>query len=117
MSDVWELDGGEWTKIETASGPSARQSSGFAWDSRRGRMIIFGGVDATGFLGDTWAFSDGRWTKLAEASPAGPDARAMGYLAYDRKRDRVVLFGGRKGWPNGDLADTWEFDGTVWRKP
>jgi hypothetical protein len=37
----------------------------------------------------------------------------MGYLAYDRRRDRVVLFGGRRGWPN-DLNDTWEWDGSRW---
>jgi hypothetical protein len=39
----------------------------------------------------------------------------MGYLAYDKARDRVVLFGGRKGWPD-DLADTWEWDGVSWRR-
>ena len=41
---------------------------------------------------------------------------AMGYMAYDRKRDRIVLFGGRKGWPDGDLNDTWEWNGTEWRR-
>jgi hypothetical protein len=41
----------------------------------------------------------------------------MGYLAYDKARDRVVLFGGRNGYPNGDQNDTWEWDGTVWRRP
>jgi hypothetical protein len=40
----------------------------------------------------------------------------MGQLAYDRRRDRVVLFGGRKGWPDGDLNDTWEWDGATWRR-
>jgi hypothetical protein len=40
----------------------------------------------------------------------------MGYLAYDKQRDRIVLFGGRKGWPDGDLNDTWEWDGTSWRQ-
>ena len=89
---------------------------GFVYDSKRGRMILFGGVDAAGFRGDTWAWGDGRWTKLADESPTGPQPRVMGYLAYDRRRDRVVLFGGRKGWPNGDLDDTWEFDGKAWRQ-
>jgi hypothetical protein len=28
----------------------------------------------------------------------------MGYLEYDSNRDGVVLFGGRKGWPDGDHA-------------
>ena len=38
----------------------------------------------------------------------------MGQLAYDAKRDRLVLFGGRAGYPNGDLQDTWEWDGSKW---
>ena len=28
-------------------------------------------------------------------------------------RERVVLFGGRLGWPN-DANDTWEWDGSAW---
>ena len=40
----------------------------------------------------------------------------MGYLAYHRARDRVVLFGGRKGWPDGDLDDTWEGGGSRWSR-
>lgn len=39
----------------------------------------------------------------------------MGYMAYDPRRDRIVLFGGRLGWPN-DSADTWEFDGERWQQ-
>ena len=106
-----------WRKIDHGGDrPSPRHSSGFAYDSKRGRMILFGGVDAKGFRGDTWAWSDNRWTKLVDESPSGPEPRGMGYLAYDKKRDRVVLFGGRKGWPDGDLNDTWEFDGRAWKR-
>jgi hypothetical protein len=83
-----------------------------AYDARRGHMILFGGIGAGGFLGDTWSWDGSRWTRLAET---GPEPRAMGYLAYDKARDRVVLFGGRKGWPD-DLADTWEWDGSRWRR-
>lgn len=34
-------------------------------------------------------------------------------MAYDKAADRTVLFGGRKG-REGDLNDTWLFDGTAW---
>lgn len=112
LGDTWELDGKSWKRI-AIDGPSARNSPGVAYDSRRGRVILFGGSDSTGFKGDTWAYDGTAWTKLAET---GPEPRVMGYVAYDKKRDRVVLFGGRKGWPDGDLNDTWEFDGTSWRK-
>ena len=111
LGDTWEFDGNAWTQRNIA-GPSPRMSPGMTYDSKRGLVILFGGVGATGMLGDTWAYDGTQWTRLAET---GPDARAMGYLAYDRKRDRVVLFGGRKGWPN-DLNDTWEWDGAMWRQ-
>jgi hypothetical protein len=48
-------------------------------------------------------------------SSDGPSKRTMGYLAYDKNRDRIILFGGRLGWPN-DADDSWEWDGTKWIK-
>ena len=33
--------------------------------------------------------------------------------AYDKDRDKIVLFGGRLTWPN-DVNDTWEWDGKQW---
>jgi hypothetical protein len=78
-------------------------------------VIVFGGIGASGPLGDLWAWDGRAWTRLADASPDGPDARSMGYLVYDKKRDRVVLFGGRKEWPT-DLNDTWEWDGSRWSR-
>lgn len=37
-------------------------------------------------------------------------------MTYDQALDRIVLFSGRKGYPNCDLADAWEWDGTKWRR-
>ena len=115
MGDLWEFDGRAWMKIDAANGPSPRHSAGATYDSKRERVIVFGGLGASGMLGDLWAWDGRAWTKLTDASPAGPEPRAMGYIAYDRKRDRVVLFGGRKGWPN-DANDTWEWDGARWSR-
>ena len=42
----------------------------------------------------------------------GPAARVLSGLAYDEKRDVVVLFGGYT--ESGSLADTWEWDGKSW---
>jgi hypothetical protein len=116
LGDVWEFDGRRWSAREFANGPGPRTSPGATYDSKRGVTIIFGGVDGSGFLGDLWAWTGLEWRKLAGASSAGPAPRAMGQLAFDQRRDRVVLFGGRKGWPDGDLNDTWEWDGATWRR-
>lgn len=55
------------------------------------------------------------WKGMEKLADAGPPARVMGYMAYDKERDRVVLFGGRLGWPN-DANDTWEWDGAAWKE-
>jgi hypothetical protein len=116
LGDLWEFDGQRWSAREFANGPSARTSPGAAYDSKRGVTVVFGGVDGTGFLADLWTWNGAEWRKLADASPAGPAPRATGQLVYDDKRDRLVLFGGRNRWPDGDLNDTWEWDGAVWRR-
>jgi hypothetical protein len=112
LGDTWEYDGAAWTE-RPATGPGARNGAGATYDSKRGVVILFGGVGADGFLGDTWSWDGTTWKKLADT---GPEPRGMGYLAYDTNRDRVVLFGGRKGWPDGDLNDTWEWDGAAWKR-
>jgi hypothetical protein len=114
LSDLWEFDGTAWTERQTnGPTPGARFASGVAYDSKRGLVILFGGLTSDGFKGDTWSWDGTEWKQLATT---GPEPRAMGYLAYDKRRDRVVLFGGRKGWPDGDLNDTWEWDGTAWKQ-
>jgi hypothetical protein len=112
LGDTWEYDGTRWTRREGA-GPSPRSAAGMAFDAKRGRVILFGGMGPDGFLSDTWSWDGASWTRLAESGPA---ARAMGYLAYDKARDRVVMFGGRIGWPDGDRNDTWEWDGAAWKE-
>jgi hypothetical protein len=111
LDDTWEFDGTAWKQL-AVTGPGPRMAAGAAFDSKRGLVIVFGGMNPTGMLNDTWAWNGTAWRKLADT---GPEARAMGYLAYDKNRDRVVLFGGRKGWPN-DLNDTWEWNGTTWKR-
>ncbi len=111
FNDTWEFDGQTWKQF-TVPGPSARAAAGAAFDSKRGLVVMFGGMSGGSMLGDTWAWNGTAWRQLSDT---GPEARAMGYLAYDSHRDRIVLFGGRKGWPN-DLNDTWEWDGSSWKQ-
>lgn len=110
LGDTWEYDGGGWHRLDVP-GPAARFSAGATYNSRRGQVVLFGGLGEAGFLGDTWTWDGRAWRQV---DSTGPAPRAMGYVTYDARRDRVVLFGGRKGWPNGDLDDTWEWDGVRW---
>lgn len=91
--------------------PSPRNQPAVAFDSKRGKLVLFGGIDQTGkSLNDTWEWDGSKWETRSPAT--SPPARAAHAVIYDAKRGRVVLFGGQIG-PNA-LSDTWEWDGTTW---
>jgi hypothetical protein len=112
-NDTWRFDGGTstWTRVVTAVSPDARGCHALAYDSARGRVVLFGGHGAGGFLSDTWEFDGTTWTQVAVAT--APLARAFAQMAYDAGRSRTVLFGGYGG---SLLGDTWEYDGATWRR-
>jgi len=89
--------------------PPAMYSVGGAWDVARHRLVIFGGFGNGGYSGVTWLW-DSAWSRL---TGEGPGARNGPVLAYDERRDRIVLFGGDTR-ATGPLGDTWELDGTTW---
>lgn len=55
-------------------------------------------------------------TTLVAAKTSGqlPPPRANASLAYDNINQTVLLFGGVGAAPQGDLNDTWKWDGTGW---
>ncbi len=114
FADTWEWDGDTWVQKTPATSPPARYNLAMAYDSARGRVVLFGGYsyDGTGHrLADTWEWDGDTWAqRTPETSPPARDRHA---LAYDAARQRVVLFG---GWtdPALRLADTWEWDGDSW---
>jgi hypothetical protein len=77
-----------------------------AFDAVLGRVVLFGGADATSTprqLSDVWDWDGTTWTERTPAeSPAGRQDHAV---AYDEARQRLVMFGGQTGWWQ---ADTWE---------
>jgi hypothetical protein len=77
-----------------------------------GLTVMFGGSDPdrqpTGTL---WGWDGSAWRTLATGGPA---PRLHTALAYDDRRDRLVLYGGILG-PDASAADTWEWSGTAWR--
>jgi hypothetical protein len=55
LSDLWEWDGAAWRNATPASAarPSARSSMGLAFDSARGKVMVFGGADGS-WRQDLW---------------------------------------------------------------
>lgn len=57
LNDTWEYDGFDWAQITPTHTPLTREQHGTAYDSARGRVVIFGGIgESTG--DDTWEYID-----------------------------------------------------------
>jgi hypothetical protein len=92
------------------------------YDSKRNRIVLFGGVGAAQSpLGDTWEWDGTNWTEMSP--PVSPAPRTGHAMTFDAARNRTVLFGGY-ACPDADCSgvltvanDTWEWDGTNWTQP
>jgi hypothetical protein len=109
LSDTWEWDGTNWRDRTPAGGPSARYGFGFAYDSARGRAVLFGGSPTTS--AETWEWDGVAWANVTPAA-GSPSARFMTAMAYDAARSRTVLFGGLAG--GAPQGDTFTWNGTGW---
>jgi hypothetical protein len=66
--------------------------------------VLFGGFTGNKVLGDTWGWEGELWSQRQDM---GPSPRYLHGLAYDRHRERSVLFGGVND-KGENLGDTWE---------
>jgi len=95
--DTWALSLAgvpAWTNLTTPGGPTGRSGQRCAYDSARGRMLMFGGYDLD-FVNDTWAFdmATNTWSSIATAGSA-PSPRADQEVVYDPLNDGLVVTGG-----------------------
>jgi hypothetical protein len=115
---TWEWDAQTklWELRQQMGGtrPSPRWGHAMAYDSIRGRTILYGGIDATGgSTSDVWEWDGdaGTWTRRGP----GPTPSRWGHaMVYDEVTGHIVLFGGSYRHPtlgDGDLYDTWDYDG------
>src|SRR5712691_6093193 len=99
-----------WEPESPFGSPPARAFAASAYDSKQNRVVLFGGWNGVGPLGDTWQFDGTAWTNLAPG--VAPPAISNAAMAYDPVRGVSVLFGGATD--TAVNADTWEWDGAVW---
>ena len=111
--ETWLWDGTAWSLLSVIGSPAGGSARPRA-DPERDRVVLFGGngnpPGTPMYLDDTWEWDGTTWTQLQPM--VRPVARAGHLLAYDPRRQRVVLAGGNAA--AGPLADTWEWDGTAW---
>jgi hypothetical protein len=136
LNDTWVLSRAGWQRLDagglTSHGPSARISPSMAYDSARGRVVLFGGrsprVEQAGSfdsliespLNDTWTWDGKRWSDapLTDAVNA-PSPRSGATMVYDDARKELVLFGGFSYATVGTgctTCDTWSWNGKGWRR-
>ncbi|MEA3506023.1 MAG: kelch repeat-containing protein, partial [Elusimicrobiota bacterium] len=78
-----------------------------------GQVLLFGGEDSSGRLGDTWIYdiSSQNWQYQAVS---GPPRRRQAVLYYDSAAGAAILFGGRSG--ETYYNDFWIFENGSWRQ-
>ena len=98
----------DWTQPALTAGLPPRSAMASAYDPVSGRLVLFGGYDASSYKQETWAFDGSGWKRLV--TPVKPSARAGAGMAFDEVSGKLVLFGGFNG---QYLNDTWLFDGST----
>ena len=116
LGQTWAFEGsyttGQWTELKPSLSPPARSNESMAWDDNDNYVVLFGGQNASGALGDTWTFVGGQWTLQSPA--LSPSARAGAAFMYDSTTHNLVLFGGWNPVTKVAYNDTWKYVGGVW---
>lgn len=136
LGDLWEWDGARWLQRvahSTNEGwmktpttpwqpslkdrPVHRFGHMMAYDSSRGRVVLFGGETRAPdgsqiYLRDLWEWDGAGWHLRAMN---GPSPRADAGMTYDVGRKRTILYGGQ--FSAGIMearGAVWEWDGEEW---
>lgn len=117
LNDTWEYDGTRWTQCFPTNSPSPRIRFSMAFDTHRGRVVLFGGATNNGFGGDlytneTWEYDGTNWTQCFPTNT--PAARVHGALFYNPVQRVTTLYGGDTRLSNPRAGDIWTWDGTNW---
>jgi hypothetical protein len=113
LADTWEWDGAQWLLRQPGATPPARYEHRLAFDTVRGRTVLFGGrTGSVGTqLGDTWEWDGSFW--IPRPAMQAPSARYLHGMVYDAQRQRVVMAGGTNLLLT-NAQDAWEWDGSTW---
>ncbi len=110
MNDTWEwsCQTQAWAPVTTNGAPSPRTDVEMAYDPSRGVMVLFGGSDQFGLLGDTWEYDGATATWTQRCAPCSPPPRRFHGMAYTGCGS-VLMHAGEPS-----LEDTWKWDGSTW---
>lgn len=102
---------------ESTAQPEPRNSANLIYHNKLGKVLLLDGFIKEPLTEQIkiWSWEGNNWKLISDK---GPMARTFGGVAYDSKRDKVVLYGGRT-WPTEKMVikeDTWEWDGKNWKQ-
>ncbi len=116
VNETWFWNRRGWTQLRPPSTPQpSRSGASMAYDVTRKSMILFGGsisLMAVNPLDETWAYDGRTWKQRFPKNK--PNKRSGSCMAYHPKSGKLMLFGG--GDRAGFFGDTWEWDGTDWKR-
>ncbi len=127
VGELWQLENGHAEMIGT--GPPPRIAHACAFDSVRGRFVVFGGAgydDGGGSFhplldAAVWEWDGSAWTSIPTTATSyfdDPRHRRDAVMAFDRASSKVVQFGGSRRIGSSWTAqnDTYTWDGIAWTR-
>jgi cysteine-rich repeat protein len=121
-TNMYSYNGAGYT-LNASGGRQAARIAGGAFDvaaAPAGRFVTFGGIinDSCSAFGTevntTWVWTaSGGWVNAMPGT--SPSARDNVSLAYDRIRNRTVMFSGNPR-DGSTVADTWEWNNSTWTR-
>lgn len=110
LSDTWEWNGKSWKKMAEGV-PTARSGAAIAYDSKRRKVVLFGGGIKSGGANETWEWNGKSWREIKSAKT---EPRYNSTMVFDESSGKIVRFGGWDGTKR--VSETWEFDGKTWTR-
>ena len=117
LNDSWAWDGSNWSQLHPSTNPQGGPAFMAHEVARHDVVLVEAITEQSGAStivkgSSTWTWSGSNWTRQHPSS--SPPFELFRSIAYDRSRDRVVLFGGKDVDSNQATNDTWLWDGTNW---
>ena len=109
-NSTWEWDGQDWQEIDSPVSPAGREHHSMAYDEKNGKVMLFGGQNASGTLGDLWEWDGVTWHQLCPV--CNPAARFGHKMVYDTSLQQIVIYGGQDG--GTGFAEGWTWNGENW---
>ena len=114
---LYDYNSNAWTLLAPDHSPPPKALMGMAFDSQSGRTIMFGGNAGADTPGnETWAFTaqlpqpHGSRSDWMDMNPSNaPSGYLNMAMVYDSDADRMLVFGGYDGSPDGS-NETWAYD-------